>query len=137
VTNSSTTPPRNDKELADLADVSLEFWLAEKDFNRNVTEALQKHGDSLVIPRTVTHLFIGPRTVLEVLAAELGDCCKFKIVDPGTTESVQGVDLAQLFASEIIPCELDAITLRTIQLRWIARDFSVEYDGWEAGVVRS
>lgn len=136
---SSKQTPRSDSELAELAGVSLKFWLEEKDFNRAVTDTLQRAGDTLVEAREVTHLFLGDLRQLEQVGNELAGIGQIRIVDAAKSSDADSLSengRSQLYFVESSSCELDVISMRTIDCRYLARDFGVEYDGWETVVVR-
>ena len=137
MSNTSEISQKTDKELAEIADCSLEFWIGEKEYNLIVINKLLKHGDLLISPRRVTHLFIGPRTALESVKGQLGPLLEYDLVDPGSVRSMEDCDESQLFVTEFISCELHSISLRTIQLRFLAHAFATTYDGWETEVVRN
>ncbi|MGL5361860.1 MAG: ribonuclease E inhibitor RraB [Bosea sp. (in: a-proteobacteria)] len=104
-----------------------ERQMQERQKNLQIVSQLKNAGDNCLTKRPITHYFYGPESSILKVAELLGP----------TATTRQNPSTGALILTEVMACNLDDITKRTLELQEIAEANGCEYDGWESPVQRT
>jgi Regulator of ribonuclease activity B len=115
------------KQDSPVGTTATEREIDERQKNSQIVSQLKDLGDSCLSKRPIAHYFYGSASKAQKLAEILG---------PGNSIEYNTATGA-LILTEVMACNLDDITRRTLALHKIADESGCEYDGWVSPVLRT